>query len=596
MDTIEESFRMMHESLNIEKNSNEAKTHHQNSKSKSFMPNNNKTLEMKNAEIESIQKIEKRFLKIQALWKLAQEKNVSVIRDVNELKTWKHKLFVSKEHHTCNGLKCEWLSTGNLDEKTNSLIDEYVVDPLEVVPPGQKKKFYKGTGNVYVCSISGNAHICKREIPSCQKYIINRASEIICSVSGSVLGTQFCSSTPYGRSLVSDGSNSFRGEVGDEIIADLPQNEIVEEFIPTIETTDKPGELGIKKNVQEENHKRKRDSYVLPESKLAKFSKPPSLLKSLESETTIHNAVGVLNNHHLATTTTTKKLKKGSGPQSKSGNLDSIESFELAFLSGKLKSSHDTTESNPEYGRHMILEVIHKFTEVNKTTSERIVNSLMFHPEINKLLFARHLKAENEASLIADKYCAAMVNQGCAPRREMIMYIYYQNQRALLNQTLIRVGMDYRLRLSFVQYFQEAMLKIFAIVSCTPYAKEHSRVSLSGIALAIMYKLRDGLHMSVTYDSVTSRVVLSHKLESGKSYKTESIEFIPAHEMLHCMPEPHEIRNLQIDELRNTSLMKSQKILMEYYSSIRSQSLHIEQVRQYCLSNYMNLVPDIGRM
>ena len=521
------------------------------------------TTEPKKPEIisdEQLVKIEKRFFRIKALWQLAEARNIQV-KDSLHLKQLKKTLFMSRDKHTCVGNRCPWFSAGQETDGS----DMVIVDPYEV---GHPRRRYRATGRVFICGLSGFAHVCRHESASCSHFSLNRNSELICSVSGLSLGVQYCSSTPYGRSFVSDGSNNVRGggggddgggggdaggggggEDGDELDAIVGGGD--------------PLALD--------------DSLPLPPPTTNVAKKPPRGSKAVVA----------------APRKRFRKSERVIRP-SQEKEFRSLEEFQDAFFSGQLKTQADSTLLAPEYGRSMIDITMKSFSETSKNFAERLARNLMFHPMIGKLLNERHEDADQQASAQADRYCSAMIGQGCAPRREMIIYIYYSFQRRLLNQTLQRVSTDRRNEYFYVGYFKEAMLKTWAIISSTPHSKERTRAVLSRLALAIMYKLRDGLRMDITYDAESKRAVLRTKMEPGRQYMTEAIEFIPAHEILYCMPEANEIKLLQLQELRSPSVMKSQRKLNDYYSSLIIKGLHIDQVRQFSLRHYMAIRPDIG--
>lgn len=586
-----------------------------------------------NASVEEAQlKVEKRYVKyVVVLNRLAAEKPdfCSLVDQYVLLRRVKKQLF-THYNHNCSRT-CKW---ENVERGTP------VYDPF--VPEAVRAK-HAASGMVFVCLLSGKEHICGKD--RCRRYSRQSHGEVSCEISGlsfdSVVTTVYARSKNHiqqqqaehnGDGLEDDGG----GGAADEYIEIAEPVELFastagqdESSIATLLTNDDP-------EISEKLSKTTETASGPQEERKRKLLQRAALAASLTLG--IEDRSGDAEKKRKPNPPVKKRTKRPRNHQieDRSGDAGASETqvvlehdaktlqeYQRAFLMGQAQSFAGAVQRNPRqerdrldrqnYGRDVIVSSFYDIKENYRKLVNDMYHEVLGGPKSEDTFNAAHQKAIESAEALADRYVSSMLTASRIPDRSRVYEIYMRFLYPLLGQTFSRAfGQDSDVAAR--EYFAEAILKVWKIIDCTPQlgnltptttsggaatsanrnssttkttSHKKARIQLRTVALAILYKLRDGIFTMVDYDPETNRALSKHQAQiSTKPLKTERLCFIPPHEYLDRLPNENQLSRMKLKTV-DSSVYVTGRNICNCYTSLLLYGLPMDCVRQYQLAAHM---------
>jgi hypothetical protein len=471
-------------------------------------------------------RIEKRCIRYALLYQHAVRLGIEGATP-ERLRAMKETLLPLKRYHRCFSQDCKWENWPARDRP-------WIRDPFVVVEQDSAAAAaaVQASGMVYVCALSHKAHICGDG--HCRLGTQTAEHDITCTVSGQVIGTARI-------------DNSFTGNQKRRF-------------------QDDPGSDGggSSTTYHHRSYKIRRPTLPSPSPSPAAAAvpapPPPTALELLELQ-----------------------------PKKRSRRK------RTRTVPCKLPAS--ALADSSVYGTKAIMRVAEEIGNSIMPESDRLLVSMIFSEEAQRRTDARALEVENKADKQAKEYVRICREHDRMPDPTIFRCIYWRNEmevvdRAFAQAFLIHCNRHGSGRIC-QEYFREALTRAFAMLQCTPQAvAEKHQVPFRKVALGLLTYLHEGLTREVWFHRESLRAIDHSELisltnEQQEDYESITVRHIPAHHGLRALPSDVDMRAVAGD--RYSSTMVSLRKVLEYFDSLVSYSLQIDQISAYCLEKYMTI-------
>jgi hypothetical protein len=148
---------------------------------------------------------------------------------------------------------------------------------------------------------------------------------------------------------------------------------------------------------------------------------------------------------------------------------------------------------------------------------------------------------------------------------------------------------DEAVDVAVLDYFIVCVSSVWKLMHGTPFATR-SPIPLRKVAASILYMLRDGFHVTVTYDGATGIVVG----KGGGGETTTRVTFIPPHAFLDRMLLINDMNHIKwpapFDKwLCSKRVVAGQREVMQCFGSLLTPPTPIATVRAFELARYIKL-------
>lgn len=493
-------------------------------------------------------RVEKRCVRYAVLKaRLREERPGLEPRDVHALRALKRELQLFgtrewRERHACSGDFCSW---------QHWPAGQQVRDPFGKLLGGRA---FRASGLVWVCTRSGQAHLCGEG--RCGRAVETEDRSLTCPVSGLVVGESHVDDTHSmnkPRIFATDGdSGRYQGKGGG------PQKDFKKLYRVRRVAAPAP-------SADDEERARKRARREQQQEAAGE---------------------GTAQQPAPSPTTPTATATAAAVPKKRSRRK------RVRVVPTELPPS--ALRDDEQYGAAALRRAMEVPSKHLKEAARRLCQEVIFWEGNEAFLQQKLQEAEQKAYRKVERYASACRQESRMPSRTIVRALYLAEQGPVLERVFGCAWLATCEQTVCQQYFQEALMRSYALVCLTPLAQAEKRnVPFTHVALGLLRGLADGISLDVWYDRETRRALDALDVkqlpeEERARCECRTVRLLPSHRALRGIPRDQDMRETgRLDRHRYFSDMVSQRKVKEYLDSLVGFRLSIEQVEAYSLERYM---------